>query len=399
VLESFPVLVLTGARQVGKSTLIRGLLGTEKRDYRTLGRPDDLELARAEPDAFVFGDAPKTIDEVQREPGLLLAVKRAVDERRRPGQFLLSGSANLAMMKQVSESLAGRAIYLTLYPFSLGERLGTGTVGRWEDLIQRPESFMDLSHPTFDSERILLESGFPATLGLKDAALRNARFDAYVMAYLERDLQLLSAIANLLDFRRLMRVAAHRTGSVINQTEMARDASLGLSTAHRYLNLLEASYLIHRLPAYSVNRTKRLIKSPKLYWCDLGLAASLAGVSSLAELDRLNMRGRFIENLLLMDVLAWREFRHPRVEVLFWRTTEGAEVDLVLEIPSKVVPIEVKASANPKLADTRHLRSFLSEYGESAPHGVILHTGDRAYRLGDRIWSIPIGALLAPIAK
>jgi len=120
---------------VGKSTPIQDLLDVGSRDYRTLDRPDDLELARTEPDALVFGDVPRTIDEVQREPGRLLAVKRAVDERRRPGQFLLSGSANLAMMKQVSESLAGRAVYLTLHPFTIGERLGAGTGGRWDDLL------------------------------------------------------------------------------------------------------------------------------------------------------------------------------------------------------------------------------------------------------------------------
>ncbi len=393
-LETFPVVVLTGARQTGKSTLIRELLPASTREYRTLDDIDVIERAEREPEALVASKQPLTIDEIQRSPDLLLAIKRAVDKDRRPGRFLLSGSANLALLSKVSETLAGRAMYLTLYPFTAAERAGLGSAGRWEIVFSDPSQLEGMHPPFAGAGERLLESGFPPAALAESPSVRRAWLDGYVRTYLERDLQNLSTIGNLVDFRRLMRIAALRSGALVNQSEMARDAGLSQATAHRYLNLLETSYLLHRLPAYAVNRTKRLIKAPRLFLCDTGLAAHLAGIETESDLDKAGLTGAFLETLVLSDLLVWHEGMTPRPEILYWRLASGAEVDIVIERSGKVVPVEVKATGRPRTGDIGHLRLFLDEYGKAAPHGVLLHTGERAEHLADKIWAIPMSAAL-----
>ena len=186
--------------------------------------------------------------------------------------------------------------------------------------------------------------------------------------YLERDLQALSSISALPDFRRLMRAACMRMGQLVNQTELGRDVALPQPTVHRYLNLLETSYLLVRLPAYAVNRTKRLIKSPKLFWGDTGVAMHLT--------QETEPRGAHQENLVLHDLMAWRDSKIERVELFYWRTSVGEEVDFVVEAGDRLLPIEVKSTARPRYRDAAHLRTFRAEYGERARPGLLLHAGE-----------------------
>jgi hypothetical protein len=216
---------------------------------------------------------------------------------------------------------------------------------------------------------------------MKSAGDRSLWFDGYTRTYLERDLQILSAISALPDFRRLMRAACLRTGQLLNQTEVARDVAVPQPTAHRWLNLLEASYLLVRLPAYAVNRTKRLVKSPKLYWGDVGLALHLAGLP--------DPTGAHLENLVLNDLLAWRDSRPERAEILYWRTTTGEEVDFVVEAAGKVLPVEVKATSRPRLKDVANLRAFRAEYGRTARAGLLLHTGSAVEWLAPDVLAVP----------
>lgn len=380
-----PAVVLTGARQTGKSTLARGL--PDERQFQSLDDMDVLELARRDPDALLEGERPVTVDEIQREPNLLLAIKRQIDRRRVPGRFLLTGSANLLLMRQVSESLAGRASYLTLWPMTRREQMGLGTCGRWEELLaadpaQRLELLADGAAPREDWRALARRGGFPTpALQLRSDTDRRVWFEGYVRTYLERDLQDLAAITALPDFRRLMRAAAARLGQLVNQAELGRDVAMSQPTAHRYLNLLETSYLLVRLPAYAVNRTKQLTRSPRLYWGDTGVALHLAGGAEPG--------GPHLENLILTDLLAWRDARLDPAELFFWRTTTGEEVDLVIEAGDRLLPIEVKATARPRLRDAEHLLTFRREYGDRALPGLLLHAGDRLE------WLAP-GLLAAP---
>jgi predicted AAA+ superfamily ATPase len=385
-LRAMPAVVVTGARQTGKSTLAE-VLTPGRRRYLSLDDLDVVDLARRDPEALVGGAVPVTLDEVQREPDLLLAVKRAIDKDRRPGQFLLTGSANLLLMRGVSESLAGRASHLTLWPMTRREQLGLGRCGMWEELLSVddsawPEVLTGSETGTEDWKALARRGGFPTpALEMKNAGDRSLWFDGYARTYLERDLQVLSAISALPDFRRLMRAACLRVGQLLNQTEVARDVAIPQPTVHRYLNLLETSYLLVRIPAYAVNRTKRLIKSPKLYWGDVGLALHLAGLSEPT--------GAHLENLVLNDLLVWRDSRTERADILYWRTTTGEEVDFVVEADGKVLPVEIKATSRPRLKDVANLRAFRAEYGKTARVGLLLHTGNTIEWLAPDVLAVP----------
>lgn len=393
-LRTVRVVVVTGPRQAGKSTFVEHHPGLEGRPYISLDDPATLRRARANPEAFVRSELRMIIDEVQREPDLILAIKSVVD-RQRPqvrGQFVLTGSANLLMMKRIGDSLAGRAFYLRLWPMTRREQLGLGRTGDWDRFFQKDvKTWLDLvradTAPRASWQEQAARGGFP-DVAVTDGGLppdsRTLWFDGYVQTYLERDLRDLAVVADLGDFQRLMQAAALRIGNLLNQSELGRDVKLPAMTVHRHLNLLETSYQIVRLPPYAVNRTKRLIKTPKLYWNDPALALHLAldGADGAPS-------GAHFENLVLCDLLAWRDTHVPRAEVTYWRTAHGHEVDFVLELRRELVGVEVKANGRPALADVPGLRAFLDEHPKSARGGVVLHGGDDSYWLDDKIIAVP----------
>ena len=383
-----PVVVLMGARQTGKSTLVQRAPSLANHRYLTLYNPEVREQAHLAPDDLLRSAPHLVLDEVQREPDLLLAAKRAVDadRPRKPGRFVLTGSANLLLMRRVSESLAGRATYVNLWPLTRRERLGKGAPGIWSALLSTPvekwpalmEGEQDAAADWRESAR---ESGYPTpALELSDPDARALWFDGYIRTYLERDLQVLSAVGDLVDFRRLMRAASHRLGGLVNQAEIARDTRIPRATIQRHLDLLETSFQIIRLPAYSINRTKRLIKGPKLYWSDPALALFLSGSNELT--------GAHLENLVLVDLLVWREGQLPAPEILYWRTTTDREVDFVIESGNRLLAIEVKAAV-PRYADTTGLRLFREEYADQFAGGLLLHGGHEVRQMSEGILAAP----------
>ena len=388
-LATVPVVVVTGARQTGKSTLVRMAPALAGRTYLTL---DDLmvrDQALRDPDSLLARAHELILDEVQRAPDLLIAVKRAVDEERQrsKGRFVLTGSANLLLMRRVSESLAGRAYYLALWPLTRRERLGLGRPGLWTELLGAPPSdWIDVlasAEPIAEDWRVAARvGGLPVPAHeLETADQRALWFDGYVATYLERDLQIVSNVENLGDFRRLMAAAALRTGGVINHAEVARDVAISRPTAHRWLNLLETSYQIVRVPAFAVNRTKRLMKSPKIYWSDVALGLHIAG--------GIEPGGAHLENLVLVDLVAWRETVVPRPEILFWRTVNGEEVDFVIEHGRKLIPIEVKATTRPAYSDARHVLTFSAEYRDQVDGALLLHAGEETFWLAKGVLATP----------
>jgi uncharacterized protein len=393
-LRAMRVVVITGPRQAGKSTFVEHYPGLQGRPYVSLDDPATLRRARANPEAFVRSEPRMTIDEVQREPDLILAIKSVVD-RQRPqlrGQFVLTGSANLLMMKRVGDSLAGRAYYLRLWPMTRREQLGLGRTGTWDRFFEEDvRAWLDVARadtaPRASWQEHAARGGFPevtVTMGGLSPADRALWFDGYITTYLERDLRDLASVADLADFQRLMQAAALRIGNLLNQSELGRDVRLPAMTVHRYLNLLETSYQIVRLEPYAVNRTKRLIKTPKLYWNDAALALHLGldGAEGAAN-------GAHFENLVLCDLLAWRDVHVPRAEVTYWRTAHGHEVDFVLELKRQLVGVEIKAGSHPALADVPGLRTFLAEHPKSARGGIVVHGGDDSYWLDDKIVAVP----------
>jgi hypothetical protein len=393
-LRTLRVVVVTGPRQAGKSTFVEHHPDLAGLPYMSLDAPQTLRRARENPEAFVRSEPRMIIDEVQREPDLILAIKSVVD-RQRPavrGQFVLTGSANLLMMKRIGDSLAGRAYYFRLWPMTRREQLGLGTTGIWDRFFDEDVArWLDLVRaeqtPKASWQLYSARGGFPEVAverGGLTAADRALWFDGYTTTYLERDLRDLAAVADLGDFQRLMQAAALRIGNLLNQSELGRDVRLPAMTVHRYLNLLETSYQIVRLEPYSVNRTKRLIKTPKLYWNDPALALHLGHSGGEAEPS-----GAHFENLVFCDLLAWRDMHVPRATVTYWRTAAGHEVDFVLERQRQLLGVEVKAGPHPTMKDVPGLRAFLDEYPRSARGAIVLHGGDESYWLDERIVAVP----------
>lgn len=381
-----PAVVLTGARQTGKSTLAQQV-GEGRRELHPFDEPDVLDQARHRPNSLLADSTPITLDEVQGAPEILSAVERSIDRDRRPGRFLLTGSVDLLLMRQVSESLAGRASFLTLHPMTHREQRGEGRSGAWEDLVGAedrdwPEMLSSRSCPGADWRVLARRGGFPVpAVHTKSDSDRALWFDGYLRSFLEGDLRRLSAISALPDLRRLMSASARRTGQLLNQTGIGREVEIPQPTARRYLGLLETSHLVTRLPAFARNPTKRLIKGPKLYWCDTGLALHLAGAPEPT--------GPHLENLVFQELRSWAAASSRRADLFFWRTTVGEEVDFVIETDGRLLPVAVEATAYPRLRDARGLLAFRDAYGESARRGLLLHTGDELRWLSGEVLAAP----------
>jgi len=389
-LRVLPVSVLTGARQTGKTTLSRSV--TPTRSYLTLDDIGVLDQALRTPDSLL-ASRPVTLDEVQRAPQVLLAIKRAVDERRKAGDFLLTGSANLLLMGHVADTLAGRAIYLELPPFCPSEwESRKGALSPLDRLFANDFDLKEWPAETGDWPGWLLRGGFPPALQIESDADRALWFGSYIQTYLERDLRQLSAVSSLPDFQRLMIFAAQRTGKVINQADIARDAALSHPTAHRYINLLETGCLIVRLRPFSMNLSGGMVKSPKLLWADCGLAANLAGIRTENDATKRIDSGFWLEQTLFQTLQTWRALDPHRRNLYFWRNREGREVDFILEQDRQLVAIEVKAGNQVSSSDASGIAAFRDSLKTKSMlvRGVVLH-GGQARPLAEGTLALPWG--------
>jgi len=388
-LETHAVIVLTGARQVGKSTLLRNEEPFRSWRYYTLDDLDTLDQARTNPTSLWAGAENIVLDEVQRAPEVLLAVKQAVDAHPKKYRFVLSGSANLLLMQQVSESLAGRAVYFVLHPLTLGEQhrqpppslLTNLLKGQWPS-----ESLIDEQPP--DPVDFLLRGAMPGLVALAAPAAWLRWWEGYILTYLERDLRQIAQIDALLDYRRLMELLALHTGQLLNQTEVGRDAGLTQPTAHRYINLLETTHLLERLAPYTAGRIQRLVKSPKVFWTDPGLPVFLSGYFDAESLKASRELGSFFEALIYQHLRVLSELLTPKARLYFWRTRTGDEVDFVVEQGRKILAIEVKLTENPRYQHAAGLRSFLQAH-PNAQGGILLHGSREIRYLDERIIALP----------
>jgi len=390
-LRRLPVVVVSGLRQTGKSTLLQHEpILTDRRAYRTLDDFATLAAARANPDALVATAA--VIDEVQRCPALLVGLKRRVDEERRPGRFILSGSANLTLLSHVAETLAGRAVYLTLQPMTRREqRRATHTRPFLAAFLDRPAVPTHAADPLGPQE--VLAGGLPPVC-LPRSRSRAEWFRGYVQTYVERDVRQLSQIADLVGFRTFVQLAALRTGQILGISDLARDAKLPATTASRYVDLLEVSFLIQRLPPFLRNRSSRLVKSPKLFMTDSGLAAHLAGVSRLDPGANEPMRGALYETYVAQNLAAILEAHLPGARLAYWHEQGRHEVDFVIDAGRKILAIEVKAATRWTDRDLSGLRAFLNRTPECTA-AILAYNGREAVRLDGRLYAIPLGHLLS----
>ena len=366
VLTQYPVVVVHGARQTGKTTLVQESPIGQGRTFLSLDDFDVRDVAQSDPTALFIGRDCITLDEIQRQPDLLLAIKADVDRQRQPGRFLLTGSANLLLMERVADTLAGRAVYFSLPPLTWAEIEECG-YGRTLDLLIEQETMdqvvralpSSVPEPNRPLQEAVRAGGYPVPALAADTGFRARWFDGYVQTYLERDLRQLSAIDQLMEFRRLMQLCAVHNGRLLNIASLAADAGLAAATARRYINLLETSFQLTRVPAYAVNRGKRLVKAPKLLWTDTGLAAHLAGIADSDSLVEGREWGFWLESWVGNHLLVWAGLRVPRLNITHWRTSNGREVDFVIETGRRLIPVEVKATPRPSSRDLAGLNAIL----------------------------------------
>lgn len=406
LLDEFRVVVVTGARQVGKSTLARSVLDQRPGTYLTLDRPDVRERATSDPLGLVAGGTTglTVIDEIQLVPDLLRSVKLAVDRDERPGAFLLTGSSNLLRMSAVSETLAGRAAYVELGPLSLTERLGQPLPHTIENAFTAPTAEAFLAHlpnPDPTSAPILRQAvtdaviagGMPGTLRM-DAASRRHWHSAYISTFVERDLWQLGRVDDVVAFRRLFALSMLRTSGLLNRSDFAADAALDHRTSTRYLDLLEVGYQIRTLTPYAATKGKRLVKMPKIFARDSGMAAHIQRAYSWESAQETGAAGALFETWMLAELLSIDELGGPTSSAHFWRTSAGSEVDLLLERGTALVGIEMKATSTVRWADTRGLAAVRDSFGERFRMGIIAYLGDEVLVLDDRICAVPAWTLL-----
>jgi len=389
-LREMPVVVVTGMRQTGKSTFLQKQAGISNRRYISLDDFAYLEAARENPTGLVDTDEAVTIDEAQKCPDILIAIKKVVDRKKRHGQFLLSGSANFAILKGISESLAGRSVYFTLHPFTRRELSVNISekpfLCRFFKTQQLPKTRS--VHPVMAEE--VLQGGMPSVC-LGDVKNKFLWFKGYEQTYLERDVRELSHIGNAILFRHLMRMTALRTGQLLSPSQLGRDAKLNVATTSRYLSLLETSFVISRLSPYLRNKASRLIKSPKVYIGDSGLACYLAGIDGFESEP---LKGAMFETYIAQNLSGIIDARWPEAVLYFWNIQGRYEVDFVIESGNKCIAIEAKAAARWEERDLAGLKAFLS----TTPHciaAILAYNGAEAVQIAERIWAIPLDIVLS----
>ncbi|MDR1740653.1 MAG: ATP-binding protein [Synergistaceae bacterium] len=395
-LADTPAVFLRGARQTGKTTLVKNLAGFN--GYVTLDSAAALTAATNDPSGFLHGlGKPAVIDEVQRAPGLLLALKEDIDRERTPGRYLLTGSANVFAVPKVADSLAGRMELLTLYPFSAGEMAGVR-----DDFIARLFDGRACAIPPFcnpDGEfpfATVLAGGYPDVVP-RVQARRDAWFDSYVTSLVERDVRDISNIQDRSAAIRLLSLLATRTATLLNAAEVSRSAGIPNTTLARYVSLFEALFIIYFLPAWSFNSSKRLVKSPKLHFADSGLASHLAVAGENAPARDPAKAGRLFETYVVGEIVkqaTWTQ--HRVVSLSHYRSQAGEEVDLVLEdARGDVAAVEVKLSRTVSRRDIKGLTSLRDALGDRFAGGALVYTGEETLPLGDRLTAVPVPAISA----
>lgn len=389
-LKNMPVVVLSGMRQTGKSTILLNQLELKNRQYFSFDDFNVLEAARMNPEEIVSSTQPITIDEAQKFPEILSYIKKAVDKKRRPGQFLLSGSSNFLLLKNIAESLAGRAIYLTLRPFTYREVFGITK--------KMPALIYFLKNNKFSKVEVkpikwgnIVKGGMPSVC-LGEVGNPDIWFRGYEQTYLERDIRSLSQVGDLVSFRNLLKLVALRNAQILKQSELARDAKLNVMTTARYLALMETSCIIHRMLPYLRNRSSRLIKSPKIYLSDSGLAYYLAGIRNLGPNETLS--GALWENYVAQNLESILSVHLPGTEIAYWNIQGRYEVDFILEIGKETVAFEVKSSSRWQEKDLVGLKAYLNS-SKNCRAAILLYNGKEILKLGDKMWVVPVPVLLS----
>ncbi|MCS7248426.1 MAG: ATP-binding protein [Anaerolineales bacterium] len=385
----FPAVVLVGPRQSGKTTLLKHLFGGERR-LISLELPDVRLAAEQDPRTFLrLYSPPVILDEIQYAPILLPYIKERIDQNRhQSGQYILTGSQNILLMDRVSESLAGRAAVLKLFPLTCNEI---------NDQPQRPFPWQTPEFlPTQEQKRNhwqqILRGSFPEIVSQPGRDIQ-LWYASYLQTYLERDIRLQREIGDLTRFQTFLRLLAFRVTQLLNLSDLAREVGSSVNTIKEWLSLLEANMQIFFMRPFARNLGKRLVKSPKVYFTDSGLLCYLLGLRDVHGLAAGPLSGAVFENYVIAEIYKRKMHQAEECLLYFWRTSSGQEVDLVIEDGHRLIPIEIKQTATPFPDLAKGLVAFKSLFAEQVTQSYLIHSGDQILPLGKDILAIPLSSL------
>ena len=392
-METFPAVVLTGPRQSGKTTLLKSQF-SDTHNYLNLENTDIRLRAKEDPVSFMKQiKTPIIIDEIQYVPELLSYIKTAIDEDRKPGTWLLTGSQNFALMQGVSQSLAGRAAILSLLPLSVAEKENLGEKSlSVESLLQNPQS--KYKHSNFDISETILRGSYPE-IATNTKVNRQLWCGSYITTYLERDIRNLKQVEDLGQYEIFLRACASRTGQILDLTSIAREIGVSVPTAKRWISLLETGYQILLLRPYYKNIGKRLVKRPKIYFTDTGLASYLLGINSKETLISSPSFGPLFETMVVIDF--WKRFLHhgQSPAMYYLRTRDNLEIDLVLEIEGKLKLIEIKSTSTIKMAHASSLIKVYKDLKDHTDKALIVSNSENSFTLHKFVDNFPAHQILS----
>lgn len=391
-LKRSPAVLLTGARQTGKTTLVKQIAKDKNYNYITFDDLRFLSAAKNDPIGFISNlSKPVILDEVQRVPEIFLPIKQDIDENRNFGRYILTGSANPLLIPKIAESLAGRIEILELFPLSQGEIIGIKD--NFIDTIFSNQNLNTDNLSKTDLYNKILIGGYPTIQNI-DEEDRHAWFNSYLTTILQKDVQELSKISAINEFPRLLNLLAIRAGNIINVAEVSRASGLSVTSLHRYITLLETLFLIYFQKPWSSNLSKRLVKSPKLDLIDTGLLSYLVNLNTKNVLENLNLMGNVLENFVLMELYKQATWNQTKVNIYYFRTNTGIEVDILLQDQSNnIIGIEVKSSETITSADFKGLSYLEETIGKKLLKGIVLYPGSQTIPFGKKFYALPISSL------
>jgi len=394
-LKDTPVVLVHGARQTGKTTLVKAIAKERGAAYVTLDEHPVLEAALNDPPAFIQGlGKMAVIDEVQNAPNIFRAIKASVDRDRTPGRFLLTGSANVLVLPKLGDSLAGRMEIIALHPFAQDELAGRKSGFIDQVFAPKPLTITSTILERKQVAALVTTGGYPEAMKRRDLARRRAWFGAYVTSILQRDVRDISNIAGLSDLPRLLQALAGRSSGLLNLADLSRTLDIPHSTLRRYMALLEATFLSTPLNAWSANRNKRLVKAPKLHLADSGFAANLCGSDTPSEVMNSSAFGPLLETFVVNELRKIAGWNKTSVKLYHYRTEGGREVDIVLEdVRGRIVGIEVKAGMAIGSSDMAGLKDLRETARDKWVRGILLHPGTGITPFAKDLHAVPLSAL------
>lgn len=393
-LKASPIVLLLGGRQTGKTTLMKEIVSQAGLNYVTFDDLIQLGAAQQDPIGFIENiPKPTIIDEVQRVPDIALPIKVNVDNNRTNGTFALTGSANPLVAPKLNDSLAGRMFILRMWPLSQAEIQRKKTT--FIDMIFETQ-WKSHSYPACKKEELIqlcILGGYPTIQTLSETD-RLIWFNSHLMTLLERDIQDLSQITRLHQLPRLLQLLAVRAAKPLNVSDVGRDVSLAYATLTHYLALLEALFLIFRIPSWHANATKRITKMPKLLFGDTGLLLYILGVNATQLGQNDVLFGNILENFAILEILKLLSFRAPEISLYYYHETGQVEVDIILENQQgQVIGIEIKSNSTPRPDDFKGLKAVAEECGTRFLRGILLYPGDQVVAFGKNLFAVPISSL------